>query len=196
MTSCYSEKCNCIINNQILKENIEFIKKQKKSNSWNELGLQDHTKFKNDTYRLIIFPSWENSEVLEYQLENDLENPKISINRYERINDTEKIKLKKIGQTEKIFLSKNDWNQFDKSMTELCFWTMPISSKNKYLDGTSWILEGKKDRVNKCSNQNYHMVSRVEDSPVYFELCDKLLKLANSSKKEQDNLLDKSWTSD
>jgi hypothetical protein len=65
-----------------------------------------------------------------------------------------------------------------------------------YLDGTGWILEVKKGRKNSCTNQNYHIVSRVTDSPEYFDLCDKLLKLANSSKKEQDCLLYESWTSD
>ncbi|MDB4293693.1 hypothetical protein N9954_09835 [Maribacter sp.] len=129
-------------------------------------------------------------------MENGWGAPEISINRYNYEDNTADSKLKKIGQTEKIPISENDWNQFDSAIKEECFWTMPVRSKSMYLDGTGWILEVKKGRVNNCSNRNYHIVSRVADSPEYFELCDKLLKLANSSKKEQDSLLYKSWTSD
>ena len=196
LSSCYSEKCNCPLDNETLKENIESFKEIEKSDSWSELGLEDYTSFKNDTYRLIIYPSWTDSEISEYKLENGWGDPKISVNRYERIDNREKTQLKKIGQTEELYLSENDWNQFDNLITKQCFWTMPVRSKSMYLDGTGWILEVKKARKNNCSNRNYHIVSRVADSPEYFELCDKLLKLANSSKKEQDSLLYKSWTSD
>ncbi len=195
LTSCYSKKCNCELDKETIEENIEFLKEIGKS-EWNELRAENYKTFKTDTYRLTIFPSWTNAEISEYKLENGWGDPKISISRYERRLDGEKIHLKKIDQTEEISLSENDWNQFDNLITEQCFWTMPVRSKDTYLDGTGWILEVKKGRVNNCSNRNYHIVSRVAKSPKYFELCDKLLMLAGSSKKEQDSLLYKSWTSD
>ena len=196
LTSCIAEKCNCPLDNEILKENIESIKEVENLDSWSKIGFQDYTKFENDTYRLIIYPSWQNSEISEYKLENEKGIYKITINRYKRLDNTENTKLKKIGQTKEILLSKTDWNKFDKLITNECFWVMPFSSKNSYFDGVSWILEVKKERKNNCSNQNYHIISRVADSPKFFELCDKLLNLANSSINEQNKLLDESWTSD
>ncbi len=196
LKGCSSEKCTCPLDNETLRENIESFKEIEKSDSWTELGLENYRTFKNDTYRLTIYPSWKDSKISEYKLENGWGSPKISINHYERMDYKEKNQLKKIGKTEKISLSENEWNQFDKLMREQCFWTMPVRSKSMYLDGTGWILEVKKGRKNRCTNQNYHIVSRVADSPEYFDLCDKLLKLANSSKREQDSLLYDSWTSD
>lgn len=195
LSSCYSEKCNCPLDDEILKENIESFKELEKS-EWNELRAENYKTFKTDTYRLTIYPTWTNAEISEYKLENSWGDPKISINRYERILDGEKTHLKKIGQGKEIALSENDWNQFDNLVTEQCFWTMPVRSKDMYLDGTGWVLEVKKGKSNSCSNRDYHIVSRAANSPKYFELCDRLLKLANSSKKEQDSLLYKSWTSD
>jgi len=195
ITGCYSEKCNCELNNEIIEENNQSLIEIEKSD-WNELRVENYQTFKTDTYRLTIYPTWTNAEIYEYKMVNGWGDPKISITRYERILDGEKTHLQKIGQTEQISLSENDWNQFDNLVVKQCFWTMPIRSNSQYLDGTSWILEVKKGKTNSCSNRDYHIVSRTADSPKYFELCDRLLKLANSSKKEQDSLLYKSWTSD
>ncbi|WP_324027792.1 hypothetical protein QSV08_07555 [Maribacter sp. BPC-D8] len=181
--------------NETIEENIQSLKEIEKS-EWNELRADSYKTFKNDTYRLTIYPTWTNAEISEYKMENGWGDPKISIKRYERILDGQKTHLKKIGETEEIPLSENDWNQFDNLVTEQCFWTMPIRSKSQYLDGTGWILEVKKGKTNSCSDREYHIVSRVTDSPKYFEICDRLLKLGNSSQKEQDSLLYKSWTSD
>ena len=196
VSACVSEKCDCSIKNEILKENNKELDRIEKSMSWSQLGLQDYLDFKNDTYRLTIAPTWGNSQISEFKIENGWGKPKILINRYEWNSRSTNSKLNKIGQTEELTLSDNEWTEFDNLITEKCFWTMPVSSKEMYLDGTGWILEVKKRRENPCSNKNYHLVSRVDNSPIFFELCDKLLKLANSSKMEQDSLLYLSWTSD
>ena len=191
LTSCFSEKCNCPVDEEIIEENIQAFKEIEES-SWTEIGLEDYKSFNRDTYRLIIFPTWMNSEISEYRMENGWGKPKISVSRYKRIELTKNNKLKKVGEAKEFVISEDEWAEFEKLVTEKCFWTMSVRSKQMYLDGTGWILEAKKGIENNCSNRNYHIVSRVTDSPSYFELCYKFLKLASSSKKEQDSLLYKS----
>ncbi len=193
--SCQPKNCNCKIDENVLNENIQVIKEYNKTDNWSKLGLQHHKNFKYDTYRLIIIPSWTNSIVYEYILENHTVKPQILVNQYRRLDKDGEVFFNKMNQTTKINLSNEKWTDFEKLVTDKCFWTTPTESKKRFLDGVSWILEVKKRKVNDCSNQNYHIVTRVDAAPIFFELCDHLLKLANSSKKELDDLLYKNWTS-
>lgn len=70
---------------------------------------------------------------------------------------------------------------------------MPGETNKLHLDGVSWMLEGKKKTGNPCSGRNYHYVNRIAGDSSFFQICDELLLLANSSKEAQEDILQESW---
>ncbi len=194
-SSCKSETCECTYNTVTLEQNIQDIKRFEKSKAWSKLGLKNLKNLKGETYRLIIIPSWFNSIIYEYLLTNNKGKVSLSINEYKRTDNTINTKFKKINSTKNLALNKTDWFNYEKLITEKCFWTMTYTNKNRVFDGTSWIIEAKTNKPNSCSKQSYHIVTRTNESEIFSELCDRLLNLAKSSKKEQEALLDKNWIS-
>ena len=194
-SSCKSKTCECTYNTVTFEQNIQDIKRFEKSKAWSKLGLKNLNDLKSETYRLTIIPSSFNSIIYEYLLTNNKGEINLSINEYKRTDNTINAKFKKISSTKNLVLNKTDWINYEKLITEKCFWTMTYANKKRVFDGTSWIIEAKTDKPNSCSKQSYHIVTRTNESQIFSELCNRLLNLAKSSKKEQESLLYKNWIS-
>lgn len=193
---CSSKVCNCPVDQEILRANDSIIGSWNNQDWWSEIGIETASQFEYDFYRLTIFPTWNNSTVTQYTLKNKNGNAIMSIKEYLQDHSTEKVILRKKGGTRNLHLDSDKWLEIDTFVESKCFWNMPATTGEQYLDGVSWLLEVKKRAANICSKKQYHIVSRVAKDSSFFSICNDILKLGNSSVKEQDSLLDISWRKD
>ncbi|WP_420320361.1 hypothetical protein [Flagellimonas sp.] len=193
---CSNKVCNCPVDQEIQYTNDSIINSWNNQDWWSEIGIETISQFEYDFYRLTIFPSWNNSTVTQYILENKKGNTLMSIKEYQQDQSTEKLTLKKKGGTKNLHMDSDKWTEINTLAESNCFWNMPVATGEQYLDGVSWLLEVKKRDVNICSKKQYHIVSRVARDSSFFSICNDILKLGNSSIKEQDSLLDISWRTD
>ncbi|MEP4945929.1 MAG: hypothetical protein ABJU26_00185, partial [Flavobacteriaceae bacterium] len=129
---------------EIVETNDSIISNWNKQGWWSEIGMESASQSENDFYRLTIFPSWNNSTVTQYTLENKKGNAKMSIEEYQQNYSTEKFTLKKKGNAKNLHLAPDKWIEIDTLAESKCFWVMPVESGEQYLDGVSWLLEAKK----------------------------------------------------
>ena len=74
-------------------------------------------------------------------------------------------------------ISKAEWQSIKNTFEGNCFWTMEVSEKKQYLDGTGWTLEGFKNG-NNCTESDYHIVYRTSpDSSSFKSICEKIIAL-------------------
>lgn len=194
LQGCSNQVCHCEVDNEIIQSNDSIINSWNDGDWWNEIGIETASQFDNDFYRLTIFPSWNNSTVTQYTLEKK-RNPKMSIIEYQK-DYSDKYHFKKMGGAKSFTLDSKNWTEFNKFSEGKCFSNMPVVTGEQYLDGVSWILESKTNDVSICTKRQYHIVSRVAKDSSFFAICDEILKLGNSSRKEQDSLLSISWRTD
>lgn len=190
--NCSNQDCKCLLDNSTIHKNDSIIESIDLDRLWSRFGKIDLRNQQAEIYRLLIFPTWTGDKSV-FTLVNEADSCYISVDIFERLDaDTFAVKLYK---EDKIILTKKQWNDFDQFVNSNCFWTATSNTGRMYLDGVNWALEGKKRIANRCTDRDFHYASRVADDSTFFEICDKILRLANSSKATQDSLLRDSWTS-
>ncbi len=168
----------------MIKSNDSIISKVESDSSgqkwWNnyltkikEPNLKSENK---ESYRLMIYNSmWESSKT--YRIYKDSDSYKFVFKEFggeqiERENST----LTKNTESD---LSKEKWTEFQNLLENSGFWSLPVTINRTGLDGTSWVLEGKKPDGNDCTNRTYHIVARWQphDTVKVMELNYKLIDL-------------------
>ena len=134
--------------------------------SYNEPSILDA---KTETYRFINSSSFGSTV----------------IHRIEEINGHYKVTKKVFADypdttvmTSEFEIQKNDWNNIVNGLEGYNFWTYPYHIDRRGLDGGTWTLEGYKPIKDKCTQKNYHAITRW--SPIdttFISMCDLLYKL-------------------
>lgn len=77
-------------------------------------------------------------------------------------------------------ISKENWDEFMKRLSQIDFWNLNTHEKNWGMDGAQWILEGKKPT-------QYHIVDRwtPNEKSDYYECCSFLIDLTDFEIKAQ-----------
>ena len=168
--SCNKPKtCNCIVDEKLLSQNDSTIIKSKTWNIWSVFGDTLLQTSKLNSFRLGIFPTIGDEVKTRYLLQKDSNEVFLTITTLA----TEKI----------IALTNEDWNDFNKVISDSCFWSIPTNPtlENKLiLDGTTLVFEAYSKQLSTCTKRNYHLIARKKGygPKTYFNICNKLIALS------------------
>ena len=179
LSSC-SNTCNCTIDTSNIYANDSTINQIDSMKIWELLNVSSSNH--RSKFRLAILPSYK-CERRTFTLVDTSNSPYIMVNYF---NSPEKNQL--------INLESNQIEDFKQILNKNCFWTMKSNSETKTLDGVIWLLEANSPTPNLCTKRNKHVVFRKGSDSTFYEICDNLLKLANSSHNEQEKINNKCWT--
>jgi hypothetical protein len=181
LISCkYNVDCN--FDPLVIKSNDSIISKMENDTSrqkwWNDYLIKmEEPNLKtelNDSYRLIIYNSMYSSCKI-YRIYKDSKTYKLVYKVYggEQIESG----LNTLTTIEESDLSKEEWTEFQNLIKNTGFWSLPSAIDRIGLDGATWILEGKNQNGNECTNRKYHIVKRWQplDTMKVMELNYKLI---------------------
>lgn len=123
-----------------------------------------------ETYRFIFSSSMDTSMI--WRIEDWDGHYKLTHKVFVSHEDT-------VGRVSELELTQNQWNHVVNRLEELNFWIYPTTIQRQGLDGAVWTLEGYKTVKDKCSQRNYHIVSRWSPVDTSFIAMCKLLEKLN-----------------
>lgn len=142
---------------------------------FNEKPLRDHSDAIDETYRLVLIPTFHAPVSIRLWRKGDekfLVVKKTSGKGGFGINNFGKQSYEKT-----LNLTEDEWQTFINFLDESYFWDMPEVVKEELgTDGATWIVEGLKDKM-------YHQVWRTIPDKEFRESCTYLLRLASLEKE-------------
>lgn len=184
-TSC-EKKVTCHIDPKTLKSNDSIISKVKSEKSFvqllNKVKEPELETLNRETYRFLILSSFGNYKT--YRINKYSDNYIITTRNYVKyFEDTishEEIAINRVGKKSETTISETQWLEIKALIDKIDFWELPVSKKERYLDGTAYIIEGYSLEKNACTQRNYHVTSRisVSDSTIYKSIFNKISKFA------------------
>ncbi len=148
-----------------LPETIERDK-QWMMNNYKEPSIIDA---KNETYRFLLSSSFDGTEI--YRIEKN-ESEYVAIKKI--FNDHSD----KVGVLRELQFSEKDWIYLTEQLSSKGFWTYKRKIDRRGLDGSTWILSAYKPIKDKCSQKNFHSVSRWSPNDSTFKaMCDLFVEL-------------------
>lgn len=174
---CSSHRCKCEVREDLVAWNDSIISSLDSQDNWWHFEDSDLRNQKFETYRLMIGARWFGEEPEQYILRKTSNSSVLSYKRY-RFDDNDR--TYKISHSDSITISLSKWNEFDRLVSQKCFWTMRSDSET-VLDGKIRVLEGFKKSSNGCTNRNYHLASTKtgREADLMF-LVDNLVTMINS----------------
>ncbi|MCO6176393.1 hypothetical protein NHF50_15190 [Flavobacterium sp. NRK F10] len=109
-----------------------------------------------------------------YKIERSSEDYKLIIKKNYNIQEGKGSITKKYER----ILAKTEWDNFENQIKNTCFWTLPIRTERRGLDGSNWLLEAISTEKNNCTERKYHAVIRwsPEKETEFYKLCQILIE--------------------
>lgn len=179
---CQNQECNCEVDSEILIQNDSLVNDLLKDNQngfesyWKRFNEPVIYKGNNESYRFsIVVLLYDYMKI--YRVDKNKNDFKLSVKEY-AVSTTTRGREDSLVSNYSQAISKSDWLSFKNSINENCFWTLPVDIKSDdgYLDGSSWVLEGKHSN-NPCTKSDYHYAFRNSpDSSAFLNICESFIK--------------------
>jgi hypothetical protein len=181
---CCKQKSVCNLDPKLLKSNDSILSKAKKEGVFkqflNQLKEPELETLKQETYRFLTIGSFGDYET--YRVNKNGDNYSITFKSYYKYFENpityKQTEIDSLTKESTINISENDWSEIKNILNKLHFWELPVRTKERYLDGTAYIIEGYSLEKNNCTERNYHATTRTSpmDSTLYKSLFNKIIK--------------------
>lgn len=193
--SCFNNQCKCNTDPEILRTNDSIINKNINpltqnvhERHWQRFDEPMLYKQEVESYRLSISYTFEQYMKI-YRIQAIKNSYELTIKEF--AIDNFGSRPDSLVSKEFITIDQTQWTDFLIGLDTTCFWTFPVTDETRYLDPTTWILEGYNPYGNPCTAEKFHFIRRdcpqsrrTGNCPQFLAICNAFFKFESLEPKQ------------